>query len=76
MDYIRDLKLEEASELVKKLSEEGVKLTKNEKLLLYYIGKKEEYLSIAKNRVEEYDRVLFAFKKILPKDFDKDMPLG
>jgi len=72
---IIDEKYEEASKLVRELSEDGVKLTGKEELLLYYIQKNEEYFNKMKGRVDRYDEVLAAFKSILPKEFDANTPL-
>ncbi len=75
MEYVPDLQYEEASKLVKKLSEEGAKVTKNEKLLIYYIQKNYGNFNKTKERLNRYDEVLAAFKSILPKEFDANTPI-
>jgi hypothetical protein len=74
MEYVPDLQYEEASKLVKKLSEERAKLTKNEKLLLYYIQKENRRREILETENKDYQDVFDKIGRFIPQSRD-NIPL-
>ena len=74
MEYVPDIQYEEASKLVKKLSEERAKLTKNEKLLIYYIQKENRRREILETENKDYQDVFDKIGRFIPQSRD-NIPL-
>ena len=74
MEYVPDIQYEEASKLVNKLSEERAKLTKNEKLLIYYIQKENRRREILETENKDYQDVFDKIGRFIPQSRD-NIPL-
>ena len=74
MEYVPDLQYEEASKLVKKLSEGKSQLTKNEKLLIYYIQKENRRREILETENKDYQDVFDKIGRFIPQSRD-NIPL-
>ena len=66
--YDPDLKYEEASELVRKLSKEKVNLTPREELLFYFIQKESERTKELERKTKDYQEVFDGMARFLPRD--------